>query len=408
MQGFLDLTYHLMPLAAGSSLSALLLKFNEPSYTMKDQFLGLTPDGRLILVEPEVTDLAESLTLSAAAKRPQLLPLSMQLKSIKVSQVRAFNVIGDPDEYPSELCTLTGRDNSDFIFFPWRPSMYTQTFFNAALLVSEKPIALVAQVNVAVQTVPEGLASTGTLYAPKVGKPRSSTADTSGSEDKCPVSSVRFESAIQRSQKEILVLVTGKAVDLSILPLVLRFAENASTRVTVLVPQDRRTFAQKNREFFHDFKAKAKSMPNISIEIVSAISTDTKGLISCILSSTFDTFISAFVPCQSLLSPQQSPMSEDAESGNRDLFNSSSMRQRSKSITELDNAVEELGSYGSAIYAKQTVSTLIIFHEERSSFTRSRSTSHQRRKSDASDEAMRHVVLEARDSVDIEMVAIKD
>lgn len=68
MQGFLDLTYHLMPLAAGSSLSALLLKFNEPSYTMKDQFLGLTPDGRLILVEPEVTDLAESLTLSAAAK----------------------------------------------------------------------------------------------------------------------------------------------------------------------------------------------------------------------------------------------------------------------------------------------------------------------------------------------------
>jgi hypothetical protein len=89
----MDLLSLFNPANEESSLSLNIVKFEEPSFTDKDQFIGLYED-RLISVTQESTDIRSLLFPDISKPLPQLLPLSMFAKSLGAS-VSVFAVQGE-------------------------------------------------------------------------------------------------------------------------------------------------------------------------------------------------------------------------------------------------------------------------------------------------------------------------
>eukprot|EP01035_Chromulina_nebulosa_P021489 gene21489-27831_t len=83
LQGIMDLASTLSPNTLNQSLDVTITKFEEPSFTEKDQFIGLRDfDQRLIQVYRESTDINSLIHPDITKPLPTCLPLSMLCKTM--------------------------------------------------------------------------------------------------------------------------------------------------------------------------------------------------------------------------------------------------------------------------------------------------------------------------------------
>jgi len=143
LQELMNVVTCFAPQSKAASLSLLAVKFVEPTNSHADEFIGFEDNGRVIRVDPEPTmyDANNWQNLPGSVK-PQLLPLSMLCRSIG-SSVSAYQVIGNPDEFPSELRSMSDNAGSDFVLLPWRKnSVYFQSLFWGMLRTTHVPVML--------------------------------------------------------------------------------------------------------------------------------------------------------------------------------------------------------------------------------------------------------------------------
>jgi hypothetical protein len=189
LQGVMDLLTCFQPNNPDSSLTATVLKFEEPSFTTLDEFIGLN-ENRLISVTQESSDILALIHPDVSKPAPKLLPLSMFIKAMGAAvsvydirgevtlprQITVFDIYtyiyicisllwfsnclnlcaGDPQEFPSEVRSMVSTSKSDIVFFPWRHSQYVERFIWSTLRKALCPIALFVQTEVSVPLVPEG------------------------------------------------------------------------------------------------------------------------------------------------------------------------------------------------------------------------------------------------------------
>lgn len=142
LQELMNVVTCFAPQSKAASMSLLAVKFVEPTNTKADQFVGVEDSGRVIKVDPEPTVYEQAYFNTPGTIRPQLLPLSMLCRSMG-SSVSAFQVVGNPDEFPYELRSMSDTANSDFVLLPWRKnSVYFQSLFWGMLRTTQIPVML--------------------------------------------------------------------------------------------------------------------------------------------------------------------------------------------------------------------------------------------------------------------------
>lgn len=142
LQELMNVVTCFAPQAKTASMSLLALKFIEPTNTQADQFIGFEDNGRVIRIDPEPTVLDHASLNTPGTIKPQLLPLSMLCRTIG-STVSAYQVVGNPDEFPLELRSMSDSANSDFVLLPWRKnSVYFQSLFWGTLRTTQIPVML--------------------------------------------------------------------------------------------------------------------------------------------------------------------------------------------------------------------------------------------------------------------------
>lgn len=148
IQGILKLMVYFLPNELNSELGVTAVHTIEPTNSTKDEFLPLNDDGKLIRVDEETTDFAAALhdMEDPAAKKPELLPLSMFCRAVN-SSVNAFRVQGDPNEFPVVLKNIYKANDCSMLVMPWRPgSAYAEQLFWSTVQVSPVPVALFASI----------------------------------------------------------------------------------------------------------------------------------------------------------------------------------------------------------------------------------------------------------------------
>lgn len=118
LQGVMDLLACLQPNEDLSDLSLTVMKFEEPSFTDRDEFIALMRD-RLISVHQESTDIHALIHPDISKPIPQLLPLSMFAKAIGASvnayDIRGKNSRGRQKSLTSRITTPRNRAVADFL-----------------------------------------------------------------------------------------------------------------------------------------------------------------------------------------------------------------------------------------------------------------------------------------------------
>mmetsp|Transcript_10441 Transcript_10441/g.9367 ORF Transcript_10441/g.9367 Transcript_10441/m.9367 type:complete len:668 (-) Transcript_10441:985-2988(-) len=165
LQGIMDLVTTFSPNTTNQSLDVTITKFEEPSFTDKDQFIGLRDfDKRLIQVYRESTDINSLIHPDITRPLPMCLPLSMLCKTMGAT-VSVYDIKGDPQEFPSELFNLNYYENhsSHPIIIPWRSSQYVERLIWGALHINHITICLYVQMAVDVPNLPEGRTRNNTI-----------------------------------------------------------------------------------------------------------------------------------------------------------------------------------------------------------------------------------------------------
>ena len=325
LQGMMEVISCFIPCTRNSSLRVMAIKAYEPSLTSKDEFIGLNQDGRLVHVQAESTSYHEnyarfvSANMAGKIEPQELLPLSMFLKAVG-GEVEAYRIRGDPAEFPREIGSLTSRSGGTLVLFPWRPSQYVERLFWRTLKASPAPIALVAHLNISLTstfadeqaattvangrhradsgddsqpTRSRGVSISGDEPPPPRGRGYSQSVEIKKSYTPAKLLTrtpsmlemVRGRAMSRESDgglhqiKSVLAIITGAPPDVTIFPLVLRYAERALVEVKVLVTSDRRTFPSSVKEALTSFQRIAKDFPNIAIEHLITPAADVQALI---------------------------------------------------------------------------------------------------------------------------------
>ncbi len=225
--------------------------------------------------------------------------------------MNVFRVQGDPDEFPLEMRRLTRAHDCNLVLFPWRDSAYAQKLFWSSVHVLGCPVALV--VHKEVQPAEPLL---GTSFA----APSSNNASGGGVHQRGRANSF-FGSAFahlfdtddldpgpapnrpvraprpprRRGGQQIVAVLTGRAMDVVMFSILLRFAESSTSRVTVFVPRDNDLFESAVLGAMASFQAETALAENVQMVPCEALSTDTEGLCRLLADSQFDVCVSAFV-----------------------------------------------------------------------------------------------------------------
>jgi Kef-type K+ transport system membrane component KefB len=257
LQGIMNFFHHLQPSKSDTSLSLLIMKFEEPSYTDKDHFLGLSED-RLIRVVHESTDIRSLITPDISKPLPQLLPLSMCMKALG-AKVDVLNIFGDPQEFASELKIHANQHMMcDYIFFPWRASKFIEQFFWSSLKKVACPIALYVQCDVTVPNLPEGRQRGNSLF-----QSLSASNNNASSSPYVNLSAENSENLNSSTDKirTVLVLITGAYTDITVISMILRMLESsASVFATILVVDGRKDFPVVLKNALHSFYQRISAM----------------------------------------------------------------------------------------------------------------------------------------------------
>ena len=391
LQAIMDIAACFEPLTENAEMAVIAMKFQEPTYTARDEFLALTENDRLIKVEEEVTDITD--VIDPTIKKPELLPLSMFCKALG-SSVSSFFIQGDPLEFPFELKSLLFSNDCGISIIPWRPSFFLQNFFWSTIQLQTPQLALLVTLNVAVPIEPEGRTRTGSITAIG-GRARShSSADNTNNSEDAASNPTELYSNVPRGKdnhrksrrasfsnimsakkgsnrkfKTVCVVITGKKSDTNIYPIVLRMALRKGTTITVLVTKD--IDINSNGKLIYDaFKTLAKESGNIFIQELEIYCNDISILYSKCNDIAFDLLLSSFLAPADEVTPTirnrsntVSAMITSAFSGPEDyekkIKHGIPEVWANTSLTHV-----ELGVLGNMIYdnAKKT-SNLLIFHD---------------------------------------------
>ena len=396
LQGLMNLVASMSSISLSGELSIVAMKFKEPTYTMNDEFLGITDDGRLIQVEEELSSITTSLLQDDTIKKPQMLPLSMLCKSLGVA-VHPYDIQGNPDEFPVELAKLTSYYNCNLVLIPWRPSVYLKQFFWSSLKALDCNIAVVAQLNVSVSTVPEGRNRAGSIHNPRDERDRKYSYTGSDGEDSyAPDSNIRDPSserqkyhnnqnAVSVSKKSsitdilpiniprkpistVLIVLTGLPTDDAVISLAMLYSENATIKVTMLFPND---IISPTEAKYENYKIMIKAKSNVTIKtIASSINAD---LVLAQMSDVqYDLVVTSFFePTTESDYDNVTPRARSAS-----LYRST-MTESTPDIREINSAIgvmsslqddlcPELGLLGSKIYQSNvSTSLLMVLHDIR-------------------------------------------
>lgn len=316
LQAIMDITACFEPLTENAEMAVIAMKFQEPTYTARDEFLALTENDRLIKVEEEVTDITD--VIDPTIKKPELLPLSMFCKALG-SSVSSFFIQGDPLEFPFELKSLLYSNDCGVSLIPWRPSLFLQKFFWSTIQLQTPQLALLVTLNVAVPIEPEGRTRTGSITAVG-GRARShSSADNANNSEDAASTPTELYSNVPRGKdnhrkskrasfinimsvkkgsnrkfKSVCAVITGKKSDSNIYPIVLRMALRKGTIITVLVTKD--ININSNGKLIYDaFKTLAKESGNIFIQELEIYCNDINILYAKCNDIAFDLLLSSFL-----------------------------------------------------------------------------------------------------------------
>lgn len=400
LQGIMKVISSFAPHMAESQLDMTILKFIEPTHTLKDEFLGLSDDGRLIRVEEEATDLSTYIKLKQndiVKGFPDSLLLSMHCKAIG-GNISSYRVQGDPDEFPIELRSLSLVHSSNIVLFPIRPSSYAQKFFWSSLRCVSIPILVLAQLDVVVSTEPEGRTRSDTLHYPR-RRAGSQSSDPGAASDAPKViglgigkrqSSSLFSPvplgapASNVGIHSVLVLLTYQATDRYLLDTTLRLATNHKVTFNVLRPK---ATVKGNKDMYNAFNAAvSNTYPNISIKELDVAIIDINEVIAECCKYSFDLFLSSyyqnFVSVRATMSPTSAnqPVPGDSSMVTRQSRSASvsrvigtiipsapenKMRQMLNGVPEIlsDFEMPELGVIGSKLYTSGSVSFIMIMHD---------------------------------------------
>ncbi len=403
LQGLMNLLVSLAPSSTETGMSVVAMKFKEPTYTMKDEFLGITDDGRLIQVEEELSEISASLMNDPTIKKPQMLPLSMLCKSLGVA-VHPYNIQGNPEEFPVELARLGTYYNCNLVLVPWRPSVYLKQFFWSSLKTVDCNIAVVAQLNVTVSTAPEGRTRAGSIHNPRENRDRMGSnagsdggdSQTSDSVNQIPsfgtasttqlysnnphAASARRKESItavlpintaRRPISKILVVMTGQATDDAVIALALRYCAIPSMNITVLFPND--TISEKDVKY-QNFKSILQSNTNVTVKTVATVANAALVLVEMSV-VVYDLVITAFL--EPAITHDTDVVTPRARSAT---LYAMTMTPNMPEIREINSAIgvveslqddpcPELGILGSKIYQSNvSASLLMVIHDVRSTW----------------------------------------
>ncbi len=349
MQFLVRALQYFAPRQADSSLAVTAMHFIEPTSTIRDEFLGLNEEGRLIRIDEEPTDIAMALhdAHDPSAKKPELLPLSVYCHGIHAA-INAFRVQGDPDEFPGVMKNLLRRNDCSLAVVPWRAnSMYLQKFFWSTVHVSQVPIMMVVSVddghnhrrlrgNSATSedenseaaerrrgntrgtslvrgrgnslfmddyhAVELGASLTTPVHSPSINSIRHQLysnfpENTHPLQRRASVSNIIHKMEAKGLAPSIVVaLLTGRATDLQILSLLLRIAENPLNEITLLVPKDHESFSETWCEALADYQKKTLSLEGVRTLHLNIISTDLDGLVAEVAANySYDLLLISFV-----------------------------------------------------------------------------------------------------------------
>eukprot|EP01038_Epipyxis_sp_PR26KG_P007886 gene7886-10702_t len=398
LEGMIKLLRFFVPQTESSALSVTAIKFIEPTNSKMDEFLGLNEDGKVLLVQEEMTDYAGALLAmeyDPTMKNPELMPLSMFCNAMSCP-VSAYRVQGNPDDFPIELKKINALNSGEIVIIPWRKSTYLRTIFWSSLNILNTPIALTAIVEkktepVSSTTVKSMSVSVFDFDPSQLSVPKS---DGNNGIEMPHRSSLRptlrrntLTTKITPSTREvtnILALITGHPMDIAMLQLLLRFGESDNQHIIIIVPQDRKRFDQNHREAFSAFKKQVSDKSNISIKTVNSPSTDLEELFSHAKNEHFDLFICGFVfkPILDDINNNSVTISEQTTTRNRSntlsviaaSMSASNDNQSSGIPDELIGSTiahVELGLIGSLMYthASENIAvtersvTIIVLHE---------------------------------------------
>lgn len=347
LQSIINLLQYFVPNELDSQLAITAVHFIEPTNSTKDEFLPLNEDGKLIRIDEETTDFAHALNdfEDPSAKKPEILPLSMFCRAMQIP-VNAFRIQGDPDEFPIVLKNLCKANDCSFAVIPWRPnSTYVQKLFWSSMNSANTPVAL--------------FFSAETLHAHDSESSKDSRiVSDSGSHHHVREPSVRqrgnsvyqrdpvpmynpdesLESGVQlystlpatilpqhrrgtvtnqmnklrtvgRTASRILALITGRVLDTSMFPVLMRFAENKLNNIVIMVPSDSETFEYGILDAFNSFKTQTASMSNISYNIMEACMNDFQNMYEECKLYDFNLIISSFIePPSDQATPARPPV----------------------------------------------------------------------------------------------------
>lgn len=286
LQELLQLLALFLPQKTHSVLSVTAIRFIEPTLTTRDEFLALDEEGRLLRVDEESTDLAVALRdmHDPTIKKPELLPLSMFCRAMGTN-VNVFRIQGNPDEFPSELKHLAAANDAHFVLMPWRQSDYLQKFFWHSLNTVSMPLALVVHLDNG-EVGDHGNAQTHHSFE---GANNSSARGVGSQHGHSHGMDVAYRSMRRRrstisKHSEISKLPTaacptlcvvavlqGVSMDVLLLRLLMRFVENGSRIVHLVIPGDFNTFDSSVVAAFCVFRAATSELSSVHITVLDDV-----------------------------------------------------------------------------------------------------------------------------------------
>lgn len=391
LQGIMDLVSLFSPMKPTSDLHITAFKCVEPTFTEYDSFLGRDERGKLIKTEQEMVDIGEIVRDFLSIEKfiskrnaADLLSFSMLAKSIG-SEVSAFKIQGNPDEFPGEIKRISNDYDCELTLLPWRPAVYLQKLFWQFTSTTIRPIALVVQAKTEVQVEPDGkvVGSGGNAVhiPPAVANPTDRTkrrmsmkynterhysmqygmvdvgnrsitvnhgADRKGSRTSSgqaddgahtdgrtkSSSNAQYEPVPELMRRHyvnrVVAIITGSRMDTAIIPMLLRFLERPNVVLTLFVPNDTKHMETNIRESYGSFKLAVKNNPNVTITKLDCPHTDLPGTFKSICDAEFDLFVAAFV-APPHIAPSEAP---SASGGSADIEGGQA-RKRSKSVSEM-------------------------------------------------------------------------
>jgi Kef-type K+ transport system membrane component KefB len=107
--------------SANRSVSVTAMRFIEQTDTIKDNFISLNEEGRLIKVDEESPEVVvPDPTNPTQVPQSPLLPLGMFCRALG-TPVSLLRIEGNADEYPVELGKVSDNNELSFLMFNWKP-----------------------------------------------------------------------------------------------------------------------------------------------------------------------------------------------------------------------------------------------------------------------------------------------